>query len=58
MNKIPVLLVLAALLGGATAGAAPQHDLYLFGSINGTGRVIGSRDNAMNGVYRRTAAGD
>ncbi len=58
MNKTPVLLILAALLGSATLSAAPQHDLYLFGSINGTGRVVGSRDNAMNGVYRRTAGGD
>ena len=39
------------------AFAAPAHDLYLFGSINGTGRVIGSRDAAVNGIYRRTADG-
>lgn len=48
------LLALPALTGGC---AAPAHDLYLFGAVNITGRVVGSRDSAMNGVYRRTAAG-
>jgi len=43
----------ALLLAGLTATAAPRHDLYLFGSIDSTGRVIGSRDAALNGVYRR-----
>lgn len=45
------------LLGALPAGAAPAHDLYLFGAVNITGRVIGSRDVAKNGVYVRTADG-
>jgi photosystem II stability/assembly factor-like uncharacterized protein len=51
---LPAALALSLVL---PAFAAPAHDLYLFGSINGTGRVIGSRDAAVNGVYRRTADG-
>lgn len=52
-----LLHVTLAVLGlaGLTAGAAPGHDLYLFGSIDSTGRVIGARDAALNGIYRRVA---
>lgn len=57
MSKSLAFLVFTILLGALTASAAPRHDLYLFGSINGTGRVVGSRDNAFNGVYRRLPDG-
>lgn len=48
------LLVLPILTAGCTT---PTHDLYLFGSINSAGRVAGSRDTALNGLYRRTPDG-
>jgi len=39
------------------ACASSQHDLYVFGAINSTGRVVGSGDTTKNGIYRRTADG-
>lgn len=52
----PLPLFLAALLfAGGTAGA--RQDLYLFGSIDSTGRVIGAHDAALNGIYLRNAEG-
>jgi photosystem II stability/assembly factor-like uncharacterized protein len=53
LPAIPLLWLLTGLL----AGAAPAHDLYLFGAVNITGRVVGSRDVAKNGIYVRTAEG-
>lgn len=56
MRLLPLFLS-AALLAGGTFATAASHDLYLFGGINGQGRVIGSRDAALNGIYRRAADG-
>jgi hypothetical protein len=47
------------LFATAAAMAAPvtQHDLYLCASINISARVIGSKDPAQNGIYRRNDDG-
>jgi photosystem II stability/assembly factor-like uncharacterized protein len=57
MKKNLPVFPLLWLLTGLLAGAAPAHDLYLFGAVNITGRVVGSRDVAKNGVYVRSAEG-
>ncbi|MBP9913334.1 MAG: hypothetical protein KBF26_07985 [Opitutaceae bacterium] len=51
------LLPLLALSFFTASCAAQPHDLYLFGSVKAAGRVIGSRDNAANGIYQRAADG-
>lgn len=60
MNPTSRLLALLALvvLPALNAGcASPGHDLYLFGAVNIQGRVAGSRDSSLNGVYLRQADG-
>jgi photosystem II stability/assembly factor-like uncharacterized protein len=60
MNPTSRLLALLALavLPAVTAGCATTgHDLYLFGAVNIQGRVAGSRDTSLNGMYLRQADG-
>lgn len=60
MKPTSRLLALLALvvLPAVTAGCATAgHDLYLFGAVNIQGRVAGSRDTSLNGVYLRQADG-
>lgn len=60
MNRFPRLLALLPLLvlpAFAAGAATPAHDLYLFGTLNSRGRVAGSRDTALNGLFRRAADG-
>lgn len=56
-SRLLALLALAV-LPALTAGCATAgHDLYLFGAVNIQGRVAGSRDTSLNGVYLRQADG-
>lgn len=56
MTKLPLLL--GALFAGlVSAGAAPQHDMYLAGGIS-KNYVIGSKIVTTSGVFLRTADND
>lgn len=56
-SRLLALLALAV-LPAVTAGCATTgHDLYLFGAVNIQGRVAGSRDTSLNGMYLRQADG-
>lgn len=57
LSRIRTLLVVFALCILPACASAPSHDLYVFGSVNSKGRVSGSRDTSLNGVYRRTTTG-
>lgn len=46
-------LLVAAVLSVSASAAAPQHDMYAVGAINNSGRVIGAKDQAANGVFLR-----
>ncbi len=55
--RLLALLALTVLPAVTTGCASPGHDLYLFGAVNIQGRVAGSRDTTLNGVYLRQADG-
>ncbi len=57
LSRLLALLALAVLPAVTAGCTSPGHDLYLFGAVNIQGRVAGSRDSSLNGVYLRQADG-